>query len=895
VRLRFNHSGHGIGCDLSDKTNVTNVKHAGHATVGPEVATSGARRVRVDRDLVLSFLPVLGDDLRQEVWGGGKFMKVHKGFALAAVMATMTFSTTTLAVSDPPSRVARLQYISGQVSVQPSGVDDWIDASVNRPLTTADRLWADKNSRGELQLGGALMRISAETSMTLTDVSDQTVQVELDQGALNMRIRHLYDGEIYEVDTPNVAFTITKSGEYRFDVDPDGDTTFVTVWKGKGEATGDDRAVTIRRGEQAKFTNGNSLEHQILDEPDRDGFDDWCRVRDERLESSESARYVSPDVIGAQDLDNYGTWRVAPTYGAVWYPAVAPGWTPYHDGHWVWVDPWGWTWVDDAPWGFAPAHYGRWVYYGGAWGWVPGPVAVRPVYAPAVVAWVSGSNFGVTITSGEPVGWFPLGYGEPYIPPYGVSQAYFQNVNTSNTQITNITTVTNNYYSNTNVTNGNVTKITYVNQRVPGAVTAVPRDAMVNSQPVARYSIQIPPGQLQHATIAVAPRVAPERESVIGARMDRDRPRGVPPARVQPRSVVSHVAPPPRPVRFEEKREALASHPGRPLDRDAEEKIRAKLGRQPANPPAIGSVQSAGPQHENEGVRRGPEDRYAGPPQPSSDIRVNGRVTSPAPDSVQQNTAPGRENENDRPGPAANGHYVPRPPQHGQQAEQTRQGHQGNGVPREVETRGGQNRSNRELEPAVAGPGQGRVIEQPQNLPTLQPPQDRENANGRGQNSAPATGPPSQDRPADEAPRAQERNVPRPPERNMNLSSAPAEASPSQPRGNSAGDQGRKSGNGNYSAQPRSNRQAEQPSSNAVPAQTRQSQREAPAPSVRQTSYDNRPAPSQPEFRPAAPQRQEIPAAHANSSSGRAAAPAQESKAASSHSEDKGKSKDDKH
>jgi hypothetical protein len=839
-------------------------------------------------------------------------MKMRRGFALAAVIAAMISSTATLAVADPPSRVARLQYLSGQVSLQPGGVDDWVDASVNRPLTTADRVWADKDSRGELQLGGALMRISAETSMTLTNVSDQTVQIELDQGTLNVRVRHLYDGEIYEVDTPNVAFTITKSGEYRFDVDPDADATFVTVWKGKGEATGDERKVTIRHGEQAKFTNGNSLEHQMLKQPDRDGFDDWCRVRDERLENSQSARYVSSDVIGAPDLDNYGTWRVAPTYGAVWYPAVAPGWAPYHDGHWVWVDPWGWTWVDDAPWGFAPAHYGRWVHYGGAWGWVPGPVAVRPVYAPALVAWVGGSNFGVTITSDEPVGWFPLGYGEPYIPPYGVSREYFRNVNTSNTRITNITNVTNNYYSNTNVTNVNVTKITYVNQRVPGAVICVPRDAMVNSQPVARHPLQIPPGQLRLATVAVAPRVAPERESVLGARMDRDRPRGLPPVRIQPRAVVSHVAPPPRAVRFEDKREALASHPGRPLDHDTEEQIRTKVGR-PANPPARGGVQAAGPQHENEGVRRGQQDpqhenegvrrgqegRNAGVPQPSSDIRGNGRVTAPAPGSGQQNNAPGRENNNDRPGPAANGHYVPRPPQHGQQAEQPLQRQQGNGAPREMETRGGQ-KSNREVEPAVARPVarpvQGTVIEQlqTQSRPMPQPPQDRGNGNGRGQNSAPAASRQSQDRPADEAPRAQERNAPRPPERNMNESSAPVQAAPSQPHGNSAGDQGR--GNGNYSAQPRSNRQAEQPSSNAAPAQTRQSRPDAaPAPSVRQTSYDNRPAPSQSESRPAASQRQEAPAAHSNSSSGHVAVPAQESKQASSHAEDKRKSKDDKH
>jgi len=108
--------------------------------------------------------------------------------------------------------------------------------------------------------------------------------------------------------------------------------------------------------------------------------------------------------------------------------------------------------------------------------------------------------------------------------------------------------------------------------------------------------------------------------------------------------------------------------------------------------------------------------------------------------------------------------------------------------------------------------GQGRVIEQPQteSRPTPQTPQDHKNGDGRGQNSAPAAGRPSQDRPADEAPRAQERNVPRPPERNMSESSTPAQAASSQPRGNSADDPGR--GNGNYSAQPRSTRQAGQPS-----------------------------------------------------------------------------------
>ena len=120
---------------------------------------------------------------------------------------------------DPPSRVAQLQYVSGEVSLQPGGVNDWVAGAINRPLTTADRLWTDKNSRAELHLGSAAMRVSAETSLTLTNLTDDTLQVELDQGTLNLRVRRLYSGEIYEVDTPNTAFTIMKAGEYRFDVD----------------------------------------------------------------------------------------------------------------------------------------------------------------------------------------------------------------------------------------------------------------------------------------------------------------------------------------------------------------------------------------------------------------------------------------------------------------------------------------------------------------------------------------------------------------------------------------------------------------------------------------------------------------------------------------------------
>src|SRR5580704_10764012 len=298
--------------------------------------------------------------------------------------------------TDPPGRVAGLGYMTGSVSIQPQGTGDWVQGSLNRPLTNADNIWADKDSRAELNLGTGVMRISSESSLTLTNVTNDTVQVQLHQGTLNVHIRKLYSGEVYEIDTPNQAFTVTKSGEYRFDVDPNGDTTLVTVWKGEGEATGQGPAVRVHEGQQARFSNGNSMAHQISDAPAPDGFDDWCKVRDKREDNSVSARYVAPGVVGTEDLDEYGSWRDEPQYGHVWVPtSVEPGWAPYHNGHWAWVDPWGWTWVDDAPWGFAPFHYGRWVDFGPYWGWAPGPYWERPFYAPALVAWFGGPRFGI--------------------------------------------------------------------------------------------------------------------------------------------------------------------------------------------------------------------------------------------------------------------------------------------------------------------------------------------------------------------------------------------------------------------------------------------------------------------------------------------------------------------
>ena len=143
------------------------------------------------------------------------------------------------AAAEPPSRVARLSYISGTVSFSPAGQSDWVRAAVNRPLTTGDRLWADTNSRVELQVGGAAIRLGAFTSVTLLNLDDRIAQVQLSQGTLKVRVRHIGRNQAFEVNTPNLAFTLRRPGEYRIDVDPNGDATAVMVQSGLAEVYGE--------------------------------------------------------------------------------------------------------------------------------------------------------------------------------------------------------------------------------------------------------------------------------------------------------------------------------------------------------------------------------------------------------------------------------------------------------------------------------------------------------------------------------------------------------------------------------------------------------------------------------------------------------------------------------
>ena len=478
------------------------------------------------------------------------------------------------AQEDPPSRVARLNYVSGNVSMKPAESNDWLAAEVNRPFSSGDYLYTDMDGRAELHVDVAAIRMGPRTSFGFSALTDQAMQIKLSDGDMYFRVHNLGPSESIEVDTPNATVSLLRDGSYRFRVDSAGGISFVVVRQGTAEVNGGGQGITVNPGNSLLLSGVERPTYDLEQAPKEDEFDSWCSQRDYHEAHLAATHYVPPTLIGYEDLDDNGSWDAASQYGPVWYPRAVPtGWAPYRYGHWVWIAPWGWTWVDEERWGFAPFHYGRWVYVNERWGWCPGPIMVvqhgyappiRPHYAPALVAWVGGAHWGVSVSvGGPPLGWVALGIGELYTPPYHCSPHYFNNVNVNNTRVVNKVNITNVY--KTVYVNKTVYNQTYVHMNSPNAVVAMQHSAFVSGQPVRQQAMVLKRDDIQQMQTAMPPPRARGEET---AHLGRAVPAPPPPAAVR-LTERSQSVPAVRPPAAFTERSQQAPPPVRPADRPA--------------------------------------------------------------------------------------------------------------------------------------------------------------------------------------------------------------------------------------------------------------------------------------------------------------------------------------
>jgi hypothetical protein len=312
-------------------------------------------------------------------------------------------------------------------------------------------------------------------------------------------VRVLDQGDVTTIDTPNTQLQLNRAGLYRIDVDPDRQSTTLVVREGEAMvalANGSQQALP---GQMLTVEGADATYADVRNAAGVDGFDTWSANRDRYYQRGRAVAYVSPQMVGYADLDRNGVWETSPTYGAVWYPtSVVADWAPYRFGHWTWVSGFGYAWVDDAPWGYAPFHYGRWVFVGNRWGWCPGHYVARPVWAPALVGWYGGSGWSVSLRTGAPVyGWVPLAWGEPFHPWWGRCSH-------------NCWTRYNRPYAVNVAERPQRPPSTYVNLRVPGAITAVTGATLAASKPVAINRVPIQAGS-PPPVLSSAPPIRPLR------------------------------------------------------------------------------------------------------------------------------------------------------------------------------------------------------------------------------------------------------------------------------------------------------------------------------------------------------------------------------------------------
>ena len=394
----------------------------------------------------------------------------------ALAVATAALLASASAWADPPGRVGRIAEAHGTVWVFDAEQGEWIAARRNRPLTGGDRLSAERGARVELQIGSTTLRLDGDSELEVSTLDDANVRLQLHNGSLALRLRDSQSAREFSVTTREGRFEPQRVGHYR--IDQEDNASFGGVIAGAMRFESRDSALEVNAGQRAEFWSERGVTHYSWSALPNDRFADWVAQQDRQDERDARRRpYVSPEMTGADDLDRYGDWSQHPEYGAIWMPTrVEPGWAPYRYGQWTYVQPWGWTWVDNAPWGFAPFHYGRWVSWQGRWVWAPGQYVARPVYAPALVAWIGGPHLSIGINIGGPsVGWVPLSPREVYVPAYRVTNIYVTNVNSP--------------YRRWHppirpdqpVRTG---PIMYTNQGVPGGVTVVSQQVLRERQPI---------------------------------------------------------------------------------------------------------------------------------------------------------------------------------------------------------------------------------------------------------------------------------------------------------------------------------------------------------------------------------------------------------------------------
>ena len=350
------------------------------------------------------------------------FVALFSVFACLAAFSGLQVFASELEGDDSPGipayAISRLKVLAGVVYTRTPD-SDWQEATTNTPLGPNNRISVPNGSEAELQFhAGQFVLLTSGVDIEIPEMSEESTRFRLRAG----EIRFDLPGDDFapvSVRVPGGANArFDEPGRYWLEV-TDEDITYLVVRRGRATVAQEGETTRVLEGQEATIGRNITVAQ----------YKGSGESAPEPAPLTMQEREAGVPPVVSYELRDYGNWVYTSSYGYVWQPRVASGWSPYVYGRWEWVSPYGWTWIAYEPWGWYPYRAGYWITVPGiGWAWTPYGSFVSVNF---VWGWGYYNHYGYHhhrnfyyrpanarfIPEGRDVRWVPLRPGEQYSPP----------------------------------------------------------------------------------------------------------------------------------------------------------------------------------------------------------------------------------------------------------------------------------------------------------------------------------------------------------------------------------------------------------------------------------------------------------------------------------------------
>src|SRR5437016_7971548 len=310
-------------------------------------------------------------------------------FLLVVLLSSLFIGAPPAAADSSHARIIRLSLVQGDVRFARQTHGDplsdssatWETASLNLPIRQGYVLATDKG-RAEVEFeNGAMAFLKENTVLEFYDLSlndsARTTRLVLRQGSGSFYVNPA-GGDYFSVTGGD--FTVEASTRTRFRLDNFDDSSTVEAYQGRVSVLHhkNKNETRLEKGQSLSMKAGDDASLNVGRLPEEDDFDRWVSGRIDSVSNATSAAlqytgspYYAP---GFADLYTYGAFSNCGSYGYGWRPFGAGlGWSPFTNGQRIMDPSIGWTWLSYQPWGWAPYHYGGWLFDASCGGWFYSP------------------------------------------------------------------------------------------------------------------------------------------------------------------------------------------------------------------------------------------------------------------------------------------------------------------------------------------------------------------------------------------------------------------------------------------------------------------------------------------------------------------------------------------